>query len=365
MLACRPKFAFVSITELLQTYHTFSCNFFIISEINPPTQFQKSLQLRLRQYSRLRILSHGGGSRGGECPSSISSYAIIRTRWVSWMSAKLDISVAAVVVVVPIYQTFLHQLAAQFPSVNGSNNVWGSIPITDPSFDQTVNPIIPENQTIDEVVAEPYNEDERSITEYNPHSEYRLDDFDKDYIGHSGSRDGVNNEPAHHHGMVLKRKVNGKSKVDNEESEEGEENDSSDADANSKIEKLIAQRYGKKVGSKRRVSRKRKMDDDSNSDDSGKRKKRGISKKRKSVKRGSSDSEDGDEGRRKSDESSDEEDGHWRHRRQSSRNEKGRRRSRRHSDDSDSDVSKDYGRSLSVVAAAVLGQLLRHRLFEV
>ncbi|KAK4851184.1 hypothetical protein QYF36_013052 [Acer negundo] len=165
--------------------------------------------------------------------------------------------------------------------------------------------------------------------------------------------------------ILLKRKVNGKSKVDNEESEEGEENDSSDADANSKIEKLIAQRYGKKVGSKRRVSRKRKMDDDSNSDDSGKRKKRGISKKRKSVKRGSSDSEDGDEGRRKSDESSDEEDGHWRHRRQNSRNEKGRRRSRRHSDDSDSDVSKDYGRSLSVVAAAVLGQLLRHRLFEV
>ncbi|KAK4836456.1 hypothetical protein QYF36_023345 [Acer negundo] len=72
----------------------------------------------------------------------------------------------------PIYQTFLQQLAAQFPSVGGSNNVLGSIPTTDPS-----------------------------IPEYNPHSEYGLNDFNEDYIGHSGSREGVNDEPAPYHGM--------------------------------------------------------------------------------------------------------------------------------------------------------------------
>ncbi|TXG52692.1 hypothetical protein EZV62_021861 [Acer yangbiense] len=101
----------------------------------------------------------------------------------------------------PIYQTFSQQLAAQFPSAGGSNNVWGSIPTTDPSFDQTVNPIILEDQTIDEVVEEPYNEDDRSIPEYIPHSEYGLDDFNEDYIRHSGSREGVNDEPAYDHGM--------------------------------------------------------------------------------------------------------------------------------------------------------------------
>ncbi|KAK3206270.1 hypothetical protein Dsin_020316 [Dipteronia sinensis] len=47
---------------------------------------------------------------------------------------------------------------------------------------------------------------------------------------------------------VLKGKVNGKSKVDREESDEEEENDSSDSDADSEIEKIIAQRYGKMVG---------------------------------------------------------------------------------------------------------------------
>ncbi|KAI9161435.1 hypothetical protein LWI28_017405 [Acer negundo] len=96
---------------------------------------------------------------------------------------------------------FLQQLSAQFPSVGGSNTVLGSIPTTDPSFDQTVNPIIPEDQTIDEVVTEPYNEDDRSIPEYNPHSEYGLDDFNEDYIGRSGSREGVNDEPTPYHGM--------------------------------------------------------------------------------------------------------------------------------------------------------------------
>ncbi|KAI9201523.1 hypothetical protein LWI28_024718 [Acer negundo] len=70
------------------------------------------------------------------------------------------------------------------------------------SLDQIVNPIIPEDQTIDEMVAEPSNEDERSIPKYNPYSEYGLNDFDEDYIGHSGSRKDVNDEPTHHHGIV-------------------------------------------------------------------------------------------------------------------------------------------------------------------
>ncbi|KAK4838845.1 hypothetical protein QYF36_016908 [Acer negundo] len=107
----------------------------------------------------------------------------------------------------PIYQTFLQQLAAQFPSVGGSNNVLGSIPTTYPSFDITLIPIIPEDQTIDEVVTEPYNEDDRSIPEYNPQSEYGLDDFNEDYIGRSGSREGVNDKSDSHHGMVSDRSL--------------------------------------------------------------------------------------------------------------------------------------------------------------
>ncbi|TXG62181.1 hypothetical protein EZV62_013544 [Acer yangbiense] len=101
----------------------------------------------------------------------------------------------------PIYQTFSQQLAAQFPSGGGSNNVWGSIPTTNPSFDQTMNPIIVEDQTIDEMVEEPNNEDDRSIPEYNPHNEYGLDDFNDYYNGDGGSHEGVNDEAAHHHGM--------------------------------------------------------------------------------------------------------------------------------------------------------------------
>ncbi|KAK0582566.1 hypothetical protein LWI29_027134 [Acer saccharum] len=100
-----------------------------------------------------------------------------------------------------IYQTFSQQLAAQFPSSGGSNNIWGFIPTTNLSFDQTMNHIILEDQTIDEVVEELYNEDDRSIPEYNSHSEYGLDDFNEDYIGDGGSREGVNDEAAHHHGM--------------------------------------------------------------------------------------------------------------------------------------------------------------------
>ncbi|KAJ0021422.1 hypothetical protein Pint_32376 [Pistacia integerrima] len=118
-------------------------------------------------------------------------------------------------------------------------------------------------------------------------------------------------------------KLNGKGKVEIEgasEEEEEEESDSSDSDADPEIERIIAERNGKKISSRGRSSRKKKTDvsdedgTDSNSD-SGKRK-RGRSKKRRIGKRENSDSEDEDEGgrkrrrekRRKRDRSSDEED---------------------------------------------------------
>ncbi|KAK3198312.1 hypothetical protein Dsin_021727 [Dipteronia sinensis] len=52
----------------------------------------------------------------------------------------------------------------------------------------SVNPVISEDPTIDEVVADPYNEDDRSILEYNSQSEYGLDK-------------GMNDVPLHYHGM--------------------------------------------------------------------------------------------------------------------------------------------------------------------
>ncbi|KAK3198373.1 hypothetical protein Dsin_021788 [Dipteronia sinensis] len=89
----------------------------------------------------------------------------------------------------PVYQTLLHQLEARFQSAGGSNNIWGIIPTTDPTFEiPSVNPVISEDQTIDDVVADPYNEDDKSIPEYNSHSQYGLDE-------------AVNDEPAHYHGM--------------------------------------------------------------------------------------------------------------------------------------------------------------------
>ena len=96
----------------------------------------------------------------------------------------------------PVYQSFLQQLAAQFQSAGGSNNVMGSIPTT-----PSVNHVISEGPTINEVMPEPCDEDDRSIPDYNPHTEYGLDDFDEDYIGHGGSREGVNDEPGHYDGM--------------------------------------------------------------------------------------------------------------------------------------------------------------------
>ncbi|KAK0578839.1 hypothetical protein LWI29_017011 [Acer saccharum] len=99
----------------------------------------------------------------------------------------------------PVYQNFLQQLAAQFQSTDGSNNVVGSIPTTNHAVETlSVNPIIYEDPTINEVMPGRYNEDERLI---NPHTDYGLDDFDEDYNGDGGSREGVNDDPAHYDGM--------------------------------------------------------------------------------------------------------------------------------------------------------------------
>ncbi|KAK8562349.1 hypothetical protein V6N13_019634 [Hibiscus sabdariffa] len=145
-------------------------------------------------------------------------------------------------------------------------------------------------------------------------------------------------------------KVNGKKEMESES--EDEESQSSDSDVDSEIERIIAERSGKKVTRKgRKSSKKKKSDEDDSSDsDDKERKKRGRSKKRSSRKRGISDSDDEGEGRRKRrkekrkkrDESSDEEDDHRRHRKRKSRKEKRRRRSHRHSDDSESSDVSDY-----------------------
>ncbi|KAK2634566.1 hypothetical protein Ddye_029358 [Dipteronia dyeriana] len=82
----------------------------------------------------------------------------------------------------------------KFQSSGGSNNVFGSIPTTGNAFETPIGKtIIFKDPTI--------NEDESSIPEYNSHSEYGLEDFDEDYIGDGGSREGVNDEATYHHGM--------------------------------------------------------------------------------------------------------------------------------------------------------------------
>ncbi|OIV91263.1 hypothetical protein TanjilG_30485 [Lupinus angustifolius] len=155
-------------------------------------------------------------------------------------------------------------------------------------------------------------------------------------------------------GLVgLDKKLRG-DKRSNIESSEEEDSESSDSEVDSEIERIIAQRSGKKISGRGGSSRKKGgLDDDDGSDkDSGKkRKKRGRSKKR-SGKREVSDSDDSSERRRsrrskrrrehrrKRDESSDEDDEH-RRRRRKSRKEKRRRRSR--PSDSDSESSEDSG----------------------
>ncbi|GFS31177.1 CAX interacting protein 4 [Actinidia rufa] len=133
----------------------------------------------------------------------------------------------------------------------------------------------------------------------------------------------------------------GKTAEGSDESSE-EESLSSDSDYDSEMEKVIAEKYGKKGSSKLKSSRKKKEVLDDDELDSGDRKKRGRSKKRRSGKRADSDSDSKDEGgwkrrkekRRRRDDSSDE-DEERRHQRRKSRKEKRRRRSHRHSEDSD------------------------------
>ncbi|KAJ6427048.1 hypothetical protein OIU84_022612 [Salix udensis] len=148
-----------------------------------------------------------------------------------------------------------------------------------------------------------------------------------------------------------KIKGNGKRAIQGEESDE-DESETSDSEVDSEIERIIAERYGKKKSGTIGKSSRKKEDSDDDGSDSG-RKKRGRSKKRRSKKRGSSDSEDEDEDkdrrkkrkekRRKKNESSGEEDDRQRRKRKS-RKEKRRRRSHRHSDDSDSDEHEHSGR---------------------
>ncbi|XP_027366131.1 CAX-interacting protein 4 [Abrus precatorius] len=142
------------------------------------------------------------------------------------------------------------------------------------------------------------------------------------------------------------RRSNGES---SEEEEEEEDSESSDSEIDSEIEKIIAERSGKKISGKGGSSRKKgDLDDGGSGDDSGKkRRKRGRAKKR-STKRDVSDSDDSSERRRrrkrrrelrrKRDKSPDEDD-EYRHRRRKSRKEKRRRRSRL--SDSDSESSED------------------------
>ncbi|XP_057473381.1 CAX-interacting protein 4-like [Actinidia eriantha] len=132
----------------------------------------------------------------------------------------------------------------------------------------------------------------------------------------------------------------GKTAENSDESSE-EESLSSDSDYDSEMEKVIAEKYGKKGSCKSKSSRKTKEVLDDDGSDSGDRKKRGRSKKRRIGKRADSDSDSEDEGgrkrrkeKRRRDDSSDD-DEERRQRRRKSRKEKRRRRSHRHLDDSD------------------------------
>ncbi|KOM36428.1 hypothetical protein LR48_Vigan02g257800 [Vigna angularis] len=149
-------------------------------------------------------------------------------------------------------------------------------------------------------------------------------------------------------GLDKKLKAEKLDRRSNVESLEEEDSDSSDSEIDSEIERIIAERSGKKISGKRSSSNKKGNSDDDGSDkDSDQRRKRGRSKKR-SSKRKVSDSDDSDEERRrrrrkrrrehrrKREKSSDEDDEH-RRRQRKSRKEKRRRRSHL----SDSDSSED------------------------
>lgn len=152
-------------------------------------------------------------------------------------------------------------------------------------------------------------------------------------------------------------KAKGENAAESEESSEGEESESSDSDYDSEIERAIADKHGRSYSGGKLSGKSRKKYDSDESDDDGsegksrkrrkrERKERGRSKKR-SAKRGNSDSDD--EGRRKrrntkrrrrDDDSSDEEE-ERRRRRRKTRKEKRRRRSHRNSDEDSSDDSAE------------------------
>ncbi|XP_077238614.1 CAX interacting protein 4 [Tasmannia lanceolata] len=151
--------------------------------------------------------------------------------------------------------------------------------------------------------------------------------------------------------LLDKSKANGRdSKGAEESSEESseEESESSDSDVDSEIEKIIATRVGKKgVNHKVKLSSKRRAPDEDGSDSGGQRK-RGRSRKWKSGKRASGDSDEEDDGdvkrrkeKRKSRHGYSDDEDDERHRHRKSRKEKKRRRSHRHSDYSDESEESD------------------------
>jgi hypothetical protein len=82
-----------------------------------------------------------------------------------------------------------------------------------------------------------------------------------------------------------------------DESDEEDESEGSESEVDSEIERIIAERNGKKLSSKER-SMKKGLDEDESNGASRERKRRGRSKKR-SGKRGISDSDDSDSGRKR------------------------------------------------------------------
>ncbi|KAK7343318.1 hypothetical protein VNO77_11972 [Canavalia gladiata] len=169
-------------------------------------------------------------------------------------------------------------------------------------------------------------------------------------IKDENEKDSESMQPMGLVGLDKKLKAEKVDRRSNAESSEEEEDDteSSDSEVDSEIERIIAERSGKKISGKGGSSRKKvDLDEDGSDKDSGKkRRKRGRSKKR-STKREVSDSDDSGERRRrkrrrehrrKRDKSPDEDD-EYRRRQRKSRKEKRRRRSRL--SDSDSESSED------------------------
>lgn len=154
----------------------------------------------------------------------------------------------------------------------------------------------------------------------------------------------------------LDKKLKGKaekgdrrSNVETSEEEEEEDSESSDSEVDSEIERIIAERSGKKISGKGGSSRKKgDWDDDGSDKDSDKKRKKRSRSKKRSGKREVSDSVDSSERRRrrrkrrehrrKRDKSPDEDD-EYRRRRRKSRKQKRGRRSR--PADSDSETSED------------------------